>query len=845
MDQLFKRLPIFFFILALPVMLLLVLARPLQSAAGNGTDLDNPYPRPAVLTQESSLQTHVAASGHNCNIVSNPVSNCGFETGDFTGWITSDLSFPFVPLMVGGAGLSPGFGLFVSQPTEGTFAALHGFDGDGPGTIRLSQDITVPVDLSTLEFDYRAAWDLANFGATLSRTFAVVIEPAGGGAALQATPVLTAPVGTFVADTGNRHGLVDLSSFSGSAIRLSFEWNVPESSSGPAFFQLDNVLIKGPDLSLTKSAVAGINAGTPLSYTLNVAVTGFPTSTFSGIVLTDVLPAAVIQAAVSPSQGTCSGSGTVVCALGQLNGGETATVTIVTIPTIPGLITNTARVTANEPEPVMGNNVVTVTTAVALPMPGLYGSSTIAEIFTIDLTSGAGSLIGVIPGTGATEIEYDNLSDRAFVQDADGSFLGWEFDIETAAVVAGPFPNGGAYNGIEYISSVAYGTVITAPGGPSELRTIDLFAGSSALVGATGVGPISGLAYDSAADVLYGIAGGPGPAILYTLSLTSGVATPVGSTGIQAGSLQFGPDGALYAGGTGPDAGDLFRIEPTTAMTTFVGATGFSSVTGLTLVLIEPTDLGISKNVTPDPVQAGTLLTYSLNVTNSGPITASNVTVQDWLPIGATFISATPSQGACSESGGTVTCSLGTMANGGNAVITIVVTVDPTSRGNLTNTANVTADQVDDMPLNNTAVVTTSVIAAADLAVSKNDSSDPVKTGMPLTYTVLVENLGPAQATGVIMTDTLPAPVTLNTANASQGSCTDMMGSVICNLDSLDPGATVTVTLVVTATNAGSITNTVSVSSLESDPDLMNNVADEMTVITMEIYLPLVMKSSP
>lgn len=66
-------------------------------------------------------------------------------------------------LSVGGAGLSPGFGFFASAPTDGRFAALHGFDGNGPGTIRIGQDVTVTADGTLVEFDYRAAWDLVNF----------------------------------------------------------------------------------------------------------------------------------------------------------------------------------------------------------------------------------------------------------------------------------------------------------------------------------------------------------------------------------------------------------------------------------------------------------------------------------------------------------------------------------------------------------------------------------------------------------------------------------------------------------------------------------------------------------
>ena len=87
---------------------------------------------------------------------------------------------------------------------------------------------------------------------------------------------------------------------------------------------------------------------------------------------------------------------------------------------------------------------------------------------------------------------------------------------------------------------------------------------------------------------MYGIRGGAGPADLLTINLATGVATVIGSTGIQAGSLEFGPDGLLYAGGTGTNSGFLYRINPSTGTSSLVGATGFSEVTGLTLAVPEP-----------------------------------------------------------------------------------------------------------------------------------------------------------------------------------------------------------------------------------------------------------------
>jgi hypothetical protein len=212
----------------------------------------------------------------------------------------------------------------------------------------------------------------------------------------------------------------------------------------------------------------------------------------------------------------------------------------------------------------------------------LYGSSRFGQLFTIDVNTGAGMLVGQLP-IGTTEIEIDNLSGRAFAQAPDGSFFGQEFDITTGAGIGGPIFDGGSFTGLEYVGATLYGTAIFGPRGESQLRTLDPQTGVSALIGPTGTGPISGLAYNAATHVMYGITGGPGPGDLLTLNLTTRAATVVGPTGFQAGSLEFGPDGALYGGGTGISSGQLYRIDPATGASTPVGPTGFPLITGLAL----------------------------------------------------------------------------------------------------------------------------------------------------------------------------------------------------------------------------------------------------------------------
>ncbi len=259
------------------------------------TGAAGPITNTAIISQ-STLPDSVGASAitlvaHNCNLLGNPITNCSFETADFTGWITTDLTSPFFSLSVNGARVTPGFGFFLSQPTEGAFAALHGFDGNGPGTIRIAQDVTLPPGLLTLEFDYRAAWDLFNYGAALDRLFLLTVEPVGGGSSLQTTSILTAAVGTYVRDTGELKGGVDLSAFAGSTVRISFDWVVPENFSGPAFFQLDNVLINSVNPSITKTVQLTndpAQRSDPITYTIVVANSGGMDAT--NVRITDTLP---------------------------------------------------------------------------------------------------------------------------------------------------------------------------------------------------------------------------------------------------------------------------------------------------------------------------------------------------------------------------------------------------------------------------------------------------------------------------------------------------------------------------------------------------------------------------
>ena len=240
-------------------------------------------------------------------------------------------------------------------------------------------------------------------------------------------------------------------------------------------------------------------------------------------------------------------------------------------------------------------------------------------------------------------------------------------------------------------------------------------------------------------------------------------------------------------------------------------------------------DLSITKTDSSDPVAPGGNLTYTVTVTNNGPSTATDVTLTDTLPGGVTFVSATPDQGSCSGAA-TVTCNLGTIISATSTAVTIAVT--PTTAGTITNSASVTANETDLNTGNNSATQTTTVALGPDLSITMTDSADPVAAGENLTYTVAVTNNGPSTATDVTLTVTLPSGVTFVSATPDQGSCSGA-ATVTCNLGTIISATSTAVTITVTPTTAGTITNSASVTANETDPNTGNNSATQTTTVIL------------
>ncbi len=256
---------------------------------------------------------------------------------------------------------------------------------------------------------------------------------------------------------------------------------------------------------------------------------------------------------------------------------------------------------------------------------------------------------------------------------------------------------------------------------------------------------------------------------------------------------------------------------------------------------IQVADLSLAKTVDDPTPDANQVVAFTITVLNSGPAQATNVKVTDALPGSLSFVSANASQG--SYVSGTGVWTVGSVNVGAGAAPTLTVNARVTTSATATNTAQVThSDQndPDSTPGNDviseddyaSATVTPNV---ADLAVTKTVDDTHPDVASDATFTIVATNLGPSDATGVVVTDNLPAGLTYKSSSATAGSY--VAATHLWTVGPLSNGASATLTLVATVATAGEITNTASVTADQFDPAMGNNTAAIATSQLVDIVV--------
>ena len=648
-----------------------------------------------------------------------------------------------------GGGLTGTADVEVVEPvTNLTKSMTLGEDGLVVITLTVENTGTAPVyDLRVIDAFDEAVWDLSGYGAvTVPTGFNLNLLPATPAAGQQTVewvsdPGATSPDGTIPA---------------GASVSVVFEIPLAVLPPNPNPLineadQTDASTLPGPDpnerdlppdtdstplgvptLALSKSAAlqvdadvsSSVSAGDTLRYTLVLENTGAASAT--NIVIDDV-----------PDANTTLVVGSVTTSSGTVNVGNTIgdSVIQVGIPSLAasGTVTITFDVLINNPLPVGVEQVVNQAVLDSTELPP--GQS--------DDPGPPGPDDPTVVPLADTAPDLTIVKDDGGVSSTPGGTIVWTLDYANVG-------NQDA-TGVELSDTVPANSTFNA--GAST-------AGWSCVPN-TSPGSLCTLAIGALA------AGDNGSA---TFAVTVDNILPAGVDDIS-NSASVNDDG-----NNGPD--------PTPG----------NNTDGDTTPVVVAPDLTIVKDDGGASTVPGGTIAWTLDYANVGNQGATGVELTDTVPTNTTFNAGASTAGwSCvpnTSAGSVCTLAIGTLAAGGNGSATFAVTVDsqlPAGVEEIVNSAAVGDDGSngpDPTPGNNSDGDNTPVTAAPDLTIVKDDGGASAVAGGTIAWTLNFANVGDQGATGVVLTDSVPANTTFNAGASTAGwSCVpDNSAGSVCTL---------------------------------------------------------------
>lgn len=243
--------------------------------------------------------------------------------------------------------------------------------------------------------------------------------------------------------------------------------------------------------------------------------------------------------------------------------------------------------------------------------------------------------------------------------------------------------------------------------------------------------------------------------------------------------------------------------------------TYYKGITNSTSFRVYPkVDSGILKSASQDEFNYGDMVMWTLTIVNNGPNNATNVVVNDVLPNGLIFISS--DNGDYNPRTGSLT--IDGLAVGQEMTINILTEIRKT--GVIVNHATVTCDEYDVDLGNNQDDSTIYVNPASDLEITKSVSNETPNYNDVITWSIVVKNNGPDDATGVEVSDTLPKSLIWKEDN-SNGKYDPETG--LWDIGELARGASISLNIICQVNATGLTTNYASVTCKEYDYNPANN----------------------
>jgi uncharacterized repeat protein (TIGR01451 family) len=634
------------------------------------------------------------------------------------------------------------------------------------------------------------------------------------------------------------------------------------------------------DLSLTKTALpATVPNGGQVTYTLNVQNAG--PSAAQGVTVSDPLSTtSYTDVAATPSQGICDTTVTpVTCSLGIVDANSTVTITITaTVTARDTTLNNTATVSSSTPDPHPANN----TASASVLVPGsadlaIAKTGTLDPIqggddsFTITVTNhGPDAASGVIvndplppqfTATSATGADCSPLpTTGGTLVCMIGALAATGVDTITITGTLAPLTGGHTVVDAATASSntadpdlsnntATFNQLVSPAADLTITKQAFLSDGTTPVTNPLAVG----------ANFIYAINvtnHGPSDAMstVVTDTLPAGITlvspVPAGCTesgatvtctiGTLSASQSVGIDLHVHVGLAAENSApqNTATVSSATPDPNPTGAKSATTTVGVGAVA----NLSIHKFVSPSTAIVGDLVTYTYSVTNNVPIGeaggapnglgTTGAVVTDTLPAGLQFVAAVPPS-SCTETSGTVTCHLGSVAQAQIVTAAFTARVTSAAAGTIvTNAATVATEaaggfvQLPDFnPNDNTDRASLNVDPEADLSLTKTASNPNPAVDDEVDYTLTAHNAGPNDATGVTIHDLLSAG--LDFIDASPG-CDNANGTVTCDIGALASGDTASVTIRARTTPAvagTAVGNLATVSGNELDPNPGNNQA--------------------
>lgn len=798
------------------------------------TSLDVQFPLPSGFTQNGSLPAGCSVSSGTITCsVAGPIASGGTVTiGNIPGKITA--GSPSTVTASASVALSSGASILAARDpntanntsvasisvTAGSdvrltmsrsvggpyfvgdafnFVLTAAYDGDVPSTLTITDVVPANYTVGTIAASQNG-WSCSKTGQTVTCTRAT-----GGTAGFnQSLGFVTIPV-TVATASGGVTNSATISSASPTDPSLA---NNTATDGGTA------LLTPSADLAISKTGPnpALVVIGVPFDWTLAVS-NGGPSRFFGDIVITESIPAGITINSYTLNGWSCSpaapvtGAATITCSRTYTSGASLASGS-----TTPSLVLN----------------------ATATAAGALTNQASIATVNAnvADLNASNDQISHTV--TASTNPASADLSVLK--------------SVDLATVAAG---------------DVLTYTLEVVNTGSATATSVTLTDALTTLInngaGATGQGyvgeTVTRVGVASAVNCSNAASGGNGRTLTCTIP-----SLPVCTAGVDCPQVQV----AIRPGGDGGS-----RSNTASAISSAIADPNTANNSATITSTISPrADVTITKTANPSPIAAGQTLTYVVTAINNGPSAAANVTIDDVLPLNVYFVSANPSTGSCSTkptansvtAGGnrTVSCNLGTIANGSQQTVTIAVLPTTATRGTtLTNDADVSTSTIEPAApgaTNNHATANATVSnPVLDILVNNIDSVDPLTVGSNTVHTITVSNTGPSDAENVVIRDTLPAAgLSFQSYTIPAGSCSTVPavnsvgGVLVCTVPRLAAGASANLAITMTGVTKGVYTNFVTIESAESlgGYDLLepNNHARQATTVRTRADVQVVSK---